>query len=257
MSPILQTVFCIAQHIPFGFVRKPWMVNGLLRFFNRKILSGLLCACNCCNWLMPRCVACRIAFKLRCRRPRKKWTAGFAKPISLVDPCGDESVTFSSHADKTSSAILPCNTRSKWPVSICHTYTVPSEQPMIRKSSNGLHLILVTGNKCLWQKNAVNLHQLISNPLLFVTNTHKTTCLLSKCISVPSNSTMLLSDQMQLNKYSFECVAVTKRILNKTHFDKNAAFKYQFNGCFLTYTTRIWWNKKLRNFTSMNTEAMQ
>lgn len=131
------------------------MVSGLLRFFIKKMLSELLCACNCCNWLMPRCVAWRMAFKLRWRRPRKKCTAGLAKPISDVEPCGDASVTFSSHADSTSSANIPCKTRSKWPVSICQTYTVPSEQPTMRKSSNGRHLILTTGNKCLKMTGAM------------------------------------------------------------------------------------------------------
>lgn len=93
--------------LPFGLVRKPWIVNGLPRFFNRKILSWLLCAWSCCNWLMPLCVACRMAFKLRWRRPRKKWTAGLANPISDVDPCGDASAAFSSQADSTSSASIP------------------------------------------------------------------------------------------------------------------------------------------------------
>lgn len=93
--------------VPFGFVRSPWIVNGLLRFFNNSILSELLCACICCNWWIPRCVACRMAFKFRWRRPRKKWTAGFARPISDVDPCGDVSAKFSSQADNTSSASIP------------------------------------------------------------------------------------------------------------------------------------------------------
>lgn len=98
--------------LPFGFVRSPWMVNGLLRFFNNSILSELLCACNCCNWWIPRCVAWRIAFKLRCRRPRKKWTAGFDRPISEVEPCGDNSAEVSSHADNTSSASIPLESKS-------------------------------------------------------------------------------------------------------------------------------------------------
>lgn len=100
-------IYILKMRIPFGLVRRPWIVNGLLRFFIKKILSELLCACNCCNWLMPRWVACRMAFKLRWRSPRKKCTAGLAKPISEVDPCGDESVAFSSHADNTSSASIP------------------------------------------------------------------------------------------------------------------------------------------------------
>lgn len=37
----------------------------------------------------------------------KKWTAGLAKPNSEVDPCGEASDTFSSHADITSSANIP------------------------------------------------------------------------------------------------------------------------------------------------------
>lgn len=77
----------------------------------------------------------------------KKCTAGLAKPSSDVEPCGEVSDTFSSQAESTSSASIPCSTRSKCPVSICHTYAVPSEQPTIRKSSSGRHLILTTGNK--------------------------------------------------------------------------------------------------------------
>lgn len=41
----------------------------------------------------------------------KKWTAGLAKPSSDVEPCGDDSDTFSSHADNTSSASIPVTNR--------------------------------------------------------------------------------------------------------------------------------------------------
>lgn len=35
------------------------------------------------------------------------------------------------------------------PVSICQTYTVPSEQLTTMKSSSGRHLMVCTGNRCL------------------------------------------------------------------------------------------------------------
>lgn len=80
----------------------------------------------------------------------KKWTAGFANPESVKEPAVPNSSVFSSQAFNTSSASIPWRTLSKWPVSICQMYTVPSEQPTIKKSSYGRHLIFVTGNKCLF-----------------------------------------------------------------------------------------------------------
>lgn len=54
----------------------------------------------------------------------------------------------------------PCSTRSKWPVSICQTYTAPSEHPTIMKSSNGLHLMVTTGKRC---RDARTTHFLSAN----------------------------------------------------------------------------------------------
>lgn len=128
-------------------------------------------------------VAWRMAERFRCLNPRKKWTAGFAKPISPVE----DSFVCSSQAYNTSSALIPWSTRSRcpvkkvkiprafgsWlddpnflkkkglPVSICHTYTVPSLHPTIRKSSKGRHFIVTTGNKCLEAKTT---HFLSDNP---------------------------------------------------------------------------------------------
>lgn len=69
-----------------------------------------------------------MAARFLCLRPRNRWTAGLASPVSesapapAPPPCPAKC---SSHAPSTSSAVTPCSTRSKCPEG-WHTYTYNS-----------------------------------------------------------------------------------------------------------------------------------
>lgn len=83
----------------FSIIPENFYVPSEPRNPSRQYSSGLTC------------VACLMALILRWRNPRKKWTAGLANPDSPVL----EILAFSSHAYNTSSAPIPCSTRSKCP----------------------------------------------------------------------------------------------------------------------------------------------
>ena len=68
---------------------------------------------------------------------------------SAHQKCKSVSPDNSRSPSSMSSEIWPCTTRSRWPVSICQTYVVPSEHPTTIKSSKGRHLIVWIGKICL------------------------------------------------------------------------------------------------------------